>query len=222
MNEILTVALGRNALNYMVDGLATGRTLSHLLLERTDLDRGRMFTAVPPEAREQADDLTSTLIPPILPPEDAEHSESLEHSDSMMIEKPTLVWDLAQRIARFLSVGGQRLCLLQNPIADATDPWLEGVDHRLLTLGPEVYHVVDPAVPAGDVEQVVRDAFSTYEPPLVGILTTGDIGSSARRTIRTSELRRLANDATTFFVTAYRGQGFLYWCIDDVTTDPSG
>src|SRR5262249_60768093 len=84
-DRVAEVELGAAALDYMRRSFAEGRTLSHLLLVRTDLDGGRLFTCVPPEARARVDDFTGMLVRPTRAP------EYDFHGDPIWTEKPTMI-----------------------------------------------------------------------------------------------------------------------------------
>jgi hypothetical protein len=198
------VEIGSDGLDYMRDAFVKGRTLSHQLLTRTNLDRGRVFTVVPPSADVALiGDFTSGLTPP-----DWDQAIRVD-SHSVLIPIPNMYTDLAGRIEEFLGGGSGRLSLLENPINEARD--VADVDSGLLTLGGEVYHILLPSVVN---RQEIRDTVawaSSIDPPTVGILTYGTVSSDARRATTTTELHQLAARATTIFVSAYHGEAFIYW-----------
>jgi hypothetical protein len=201
------VDLGLAGLTYIKDCLADGRTLSHLLLERPDLGRGRVFTRLWSDMTGRPEDFSTAIKVP-------RPGESTDGSGMVVVEKPTMNWDLAARIQSFVDEAKDRLGVLENPMANTDDEWLLGVQSKLLTLGPDVYHVLDSSLTDIElIQQTIRDAITTIYPPMVGILTRGQIGTAARRNTTTEELRRLAEHATVFFVSAYRVQAFLYWCV---------
>jgi hypothetical protein len=205
MNSTIEVDLGLKGLSYIKDCLADGRTLSHLLLERPDLGHGRVFTRLWLDATGRPEDFSTAVMVP------DPSSKSPDGSGLVIVEKPNMNWDLEERILSFLSAEEDRLCVLENPITNAEDVWLLGVKSKLLTLGPDVYHVLDASLTQTQViRQTIKDALTNIYPPLVGIFTCGELGSAARRNIATDELKRLADRATTLFVSAYRAQAFLF------------
>jgi hypothetical protein len=123
-----------------------------------------------------------------------------------------MVPDLAERIGVFLRGEPRRLCILQNPLSDASDPWVARMPSGVWTLGPDVYHVLDGSVGSTlDIETAILDARTSFDPPMVGILTSGDVGGVERRRVTTVELASLSASARTIFVCAYHGEAFIYW-----------
>jgi hypothetical protein len=189
----------------MRDGLVAGKTLSRHLLARIDLAGGRVFTALPLRvAASELKHFDESLVglafhDPVFRPRPG------------VLPTPTMVPDLVERIRAFLAGGPDRLCVVENPLARATHPWLAGVAGRLLTLGPEVYHALDRSTADPTVVETAIRAASSIEPPDVGILTRGRLAGPDSGTTTTAELRDLAGRATTVFMTAYDGEAFLYW-----------
>jgi hypothetical protein len=214
-DRAVEIDLGSAALRHMRDCFPSGKTLSHLLLDKADLARGRLFTALPhrvdPAALEQFD--KSLALRGLVFEDHLREIEELRaRGGPYMVRKPDMIDDLVDRVLTFLAGGQDRLCIMENPLAEATDPWLAEFDETFLTLGPDVYHVLDGTIrEPSTIEWGIRSAFTSFDPPLVGVLTCGSVESSGSRTTTTAELGALAARATTIFMTAYRGEAFLYW-----------
>src|SRR5262249_12047347 len=141
--EVVDIPVGARGLAHLEQCLAEGRTLSHLLLERGDLRSGTLFTWLPPEADHSA-------------VQDFRWGGKLLVVDEgpfapTLVPIPNTNADLADRIRTFLRGGSDRLCVLQDPLAEPSDASLSECPSRLLTLGPDVYHVLG----AEDVGQYV-------------------------------------------------------------------
>jgi hypothetical protein len=130
---------------------------------------------------------------------------------SVLVPKPSMNAELAGRIEEFLRGGPERLCVVEDRWARAHYPWVAGAMSKWITLGEEMFHVVDASIADRDtIESTLAEAAS-IDPPSVGILSYGAIGPDARQNTTKRKLEALARRATTIFMSAYDGEAFVLW-----------
>jgi hypothetical protein len=200
------------ALDYLVSQLKRGKTFAHLLAERTDFTRGKVvaMTHSPLDDKE--------LVEFQLGHSYRSHSEgfaiSLGTIQGTAMAKPNSNSELVSEIKKFLSVE-KRACLLENSLAAAHDPWLRRAKSRILTYNSDVYHVLTSNnVDQDDISVAIKEASNADM--LIGALGSiwENLTSSQAFDPGREDLAKFAQEASSVFVSAYDGEGYLVWNSD--------
>ncbi|MGH9739821.1 MAG: hypothetical protein ACRD4X_14730 [Candidatus Acidiferrales bacterium] len=126
---------------------------------------------------------------------------------------PSTVGQLGEAIYALLS-DPDDLCLLENSLAEPSDPWMKRAKSRLLFHDTEVYHAIfgverDKA----RIANAVREA----EHPRVFVGAVGRVPSGmgcdlvSISTVTADQLAQFAKTVLSVFVRAYDGEGYLVW-----------
>lgn len=206
------VPLGAKAIAYIRGRLETGLTLSTLLLSSQDLDRGEIFTFLPPglSDKETEDFSHGGKLPEPLP------SEWRVRRGAVMKPIPSAIDELAAMIQVFLSDAGRHpVCLLENFPAKRGDPFLARLASKTVFYDQEVYHVLGPSSSAKErIMQTIREAESlpTFVGALAALRPELSLDVDAIETLSRRELSSVARSAETIVVGAYDGESYLVWC----------
>lgn len=127
--------------------------------------------------------------------------------------KETARRELAELISRELEVHNG-VCLLENPLARRGDAWLRRARSHVLTCGDDVYHLLTHDHRAiMVVETALREA--EYIPGFLGGCghQLGPFSAPPPHfsTISSDDIYSFASSATSAFVSAYDGEGYLAW-----------
>jgi hypothetical protein len=124
---------------------------------------------------------------------------------------PNLDALLVSRIATHLKSHHLAICMFENALAHANDPWLYQSKVHTLICGQDVYHFLTNEDDPNLIQLTVKKARS-IEPPLVGVLSESSSPPSfPDGRIKLSDLRRIAERTEQLLVGAYDGEGFLVW-----------
>lgn len=214
MNAAQEILLGPEAWVYFRQALADGKTLSHCVLERTDLRQGRLFTLLPPGA--STENLNDFMSGGKLLPSPPDTHVSVTFADGSpggtLVPIPNANAELARHVEAFLKEGFDRLCILEDQMAEPGDPAALHSPANVVVLGPELYYVLgNQDADVRVIEDALCHASSSIYPPLVGVLTHGLAHSKNRRETTTAELRSFAERAEEIVVGAYDGEGYVLW-----------
>ncbi len=214
MNSFKYIQLGSDAIAFMRECLAQGHTLAKFLTLRPDLDHGTIFAPVPPAI--ELDPIRNFRHGPLLPsPTTNNHVEySDEEGKSIsVVPVPSTNHILEQLIRNYLKQSNHKVCVFEDALATASDPYLKDLSIRMLTLNKEVYYVLLSTDNSEDaVRRTIRQAANPH-PGLIAMVTTmtGDDFSFRRGVITRDGLKRLSDKAEKIILGAYHGEGYLIW-----------
>jgi hypothetical protein len=196
-----------NAIAYLKKCLSHGKTIAKLLLERDDLDDGAIRSLLPKSVSREA----------VL---DFESGGKLPRTNTVRVpDKPSLRIELkansdpalAAEILKFLRNDAENLCLFEDALAAAGDPFLKSLDSRLWFYGDEVYHLITSTDSVTEkILQAIRPARSWLT---IGVLTDGPPRNQYgdRGNLSFLDLNLLAQQAEKIIVGAYDGESYLIW-----------
>lgn len=197
------------AVKYLKRQLGLGKTLSKLLLDSVAFENGEILalSAVALNPTEATQFESGHALRANTPPKHVATGELAFAT----YPTPGASGQLAQTIHSLLSEPTS-LCLLENPLARAGDPWLTRAKSRVVLHGSEVYHALFGA--DRDEIRIVNAIREAERPPLfvgaVGYAPSdmpADISSSS--TITAEQLANFAGSVRCVFVRAYDGEGYL-------------
>src|SRR6266478_8325844 len=201
MNQILTeIKLGAEALEYVRQSLNDGRQLSRATLTALDIGAGKVSTYLPPgTTASQANKFLTGGKLKIVPSESPTKALPIPNTDDI----------LAATLRGHLESGDSALCIFENALAQAGDPWLRRSKVHSFVCGTDVYHSLTAKdVDSGLIEPTIKTARS-IRPPLIGVLTRSERAGStdlAQGTIKLVELQNLASRAEKLLIGAYDGE----------------
>jgi hypothetical protein len=216
MNAYKEITLGPEAIDYIRKCLRDGNTLASYLLQKLNLDRGRVVTFLSSEVTaEVAKQFTTGGKLPLPPKSQWRYTEG-ESSKWRMVPIPDTDSCLVTIIEAFLSAEEKRVCIFEDALSRPHDPILSRSVARLLTFNDEVYHFLSGRdVESSKIRQTIRQAKSI--PLFIGAMTfipeESSFSYKARKmTIASDELLRvLAERTEKIVVGAYDGEGYLIW-----------
>ncbi len=205
------VALGAEAAEYIKGILRNGKTLAKCLLERPDLEQGKIVTFLPPSVSAEAAREFNWGGKFPTPPE----SEWMRGADCVIVPIPGNYDYLDGRIKTFLRGGSGRFCIMEDFCSQPGDLCLADSRTPIATFGQDVYVFL----PSGDFEQnTIEQAMGEANTNIaveIGALTslpdTTNFPFHGERDLSLDELRILAQRAETLFIGAYDGEGYLIW-----------
>ena len=209
------VVLGLEAVDYIVACLKEGRTLAKYLLSR-ELTTGRVRTLLPPGADHSMS--TSFRTGGKFPDSPQSTWRSLE-GGGYAVPIPNANACLASIIQSFLTHSSQNLCIFENALARASDPYLTTLTSTICTCDDEVYHLLtskDVTEKHCRIETTIEEAMSI--PIFVGALTSWPGECSGALTtgkcLTADSLSQLALRAEQIIIGAYDGESYLIWAAE--------
>lgn len=198
------------AVSYVKDRLEHGKTLSSLLLETIDLQRGRFSAQVPDGYSYQQ---TLELEKGHLIPAGRPRRITVGSLSGIAFPAPNADNDLVISVCEVLTATDS-CCMMENYLATPGDPWLQRAKSRIATYDLDVYHELthDDGNETA-VGQAIREA--RHLPTFVGAI--GKMSGVERthlprqRAVTLEELRVFAHSVRFLFVLAYDGEGYLCW-----------
>ena len=216
MNAYKEITLGPEAIEYIRKCLSDGNTLARYLLQKLNLDRGRVVTFLSSDVTAEAAKQFTTGGKLPMPPKSQWRYAEGERSKWRMVPIPDTDSCLVAIIEAFLNAEEKRVCIFEDDLSRPNDPILSRSVARLLTFKDEVYHFLSGRdVESSKIRQTIRQAKSI--PLFIGAMTSVPEESSfsykARRITITSDklLRILAERTEKIVVGAYDGEGYLIW-----------
>ena len=206
MNQILTeIKLGAEALEYIRQSLNDGKQLSRATLTALDIGAGKVSTYLPPGTTAlQANKFLTGGKLEIASSESPAKAHPIPNTDDI----------LAATLRGHLKSSDSALCIFENALAQAGDPWLRQAQVHSFVCGTDVYHFLTAKDVESDLIESTINTARSIRPPLIGVLTRSErAGStdSAQGTIKLVELQNLASRAEKLVVGAYDGESFLLW-----------
>lgn len=214
MNEICAeLHLGPEAISYIRERLAHGKTLAKYLLERVDLESGTVMTFLPSDvSKEAASEFKwggklkrdpATFVYHTEPDGSTTRWEPVPNTD------PWLVSILQE----FLGAGRERVGIFENELASPGDPWLSSWDMQTLIFENEVYHLLSNK--DADNEQTILTTIRGAGNWLfIGAMTSLSEPSDLPLeggTLDDQVLKMFAERAAKIVVGAYDGESYLIW-----------
>ncbi len=185
------------AAEYLKSSLRQGKTLSEFLLQTIDPGTGAIY---------------------VLSPDRLEEPDIAEFDCGHFITSiPGPIADSNNELAEFLQAplkSKEDICLLENSVASASDPWLKRAKSHIVSHETDVYHILLGGEDTKrNISYAIREA---HQIPLflgaVGRLPT-DVSTSilTHKAITREILRGFAETAHCFFAGAYDGEGYIVW-----------
>lgn len=213
------ITLGPEAVHYIRDRLAEGKTLAKFLLDRADLNKGRVTTFLPSNADlSKINNFSRGGVLPAPPPETHHHYTTPDGTKTVMVPVPGTGTHLAAMIQEFLEQGDARICLFESAVAKPTDGFLStpnAKDLRVLPFQEDVYYLLKQQDDREKIDKTLRYAKSYL---VLGVLVhlSKDKGllldeDSLRKELTLDELKVLAEETEKIIVGAYDGEGYLIW-----------
>jgi len=211
------ITLGPEAVDYIRDRLAEGKTLAKFLLDRGDLNKGRVTTFLPSEADlSKVNNFSRGGVLPTPPPETHHHYTAPDGTKTVMVPVPDTSTELAAMIQGFLQQGDARICLFESAVAKPTDGFLStpnAKDLRVLSFQENVYYLLKRQDDREKIEKTLRYAKSFR---VLGVLVHLSKDKfldedSVRKELTLDELKVLAEETEKIVVGAYDGEGYLIW-----------
>jgi hypothetical protein len=197
------------AMIYFQDQLATGKALSRFLLQNVQLSEGALACLAP-----------TTLDPSQIVQFDTGRAVDNSTSHKLIIgeisgtayPKPRSDLPLSEFLHTRLT-DAKRVLLLENALAESTDPWLSGAKSRIFFYQNEVYHAVFYSDRLQEnIVNAVREAENSANfVGVVGVLPAAALLASPAASLSSVQLETLARSAQCIFVAAYDGEGYLIW-----------
>jgi hypothetical protein len=206
--------LDRRGLSYLRDALASGKELSHALLERVDAQRATVSTFLPGEVDETAvyDFKGGGILRPAGPPIPIRKGRG-----GYAVPVPDLDEVLADFIQSHLQSGETTFCVLEDALS-SPDDYPDNHIVSVKTIGQSVFLVLTPTDSDRTVIQEALKDTASIAPPTVGALGRWGSGTAletADRHLGTDDMTRIAKATERFFVRAYDGEGFVLWSRGD-------
>jgi hypothetical protein len=226
MDTYSEVKLGPEAVTFIKDRLANGKTLAKLLLRRGDLDGGKVSTFLPPgvdEAAARKFDSGGLLLPPT--GETHRHYTTPDGTRSVMMPVSNTRPQLGVIIQEFLKQGEGHLCLFESAVASPTDGFLSSPklqELRVLTSEDDVYFLLtrDDLDPE-KIDRTIRHATSHLVIGVLAHLSKEDNFLPVAQKITDDDLKLLAERTQKIIVGAYDGEGYLIWSQTDAQLNNS-
>src|SRR5574337_39858 len=223
MNQLKEINLGENGLRYFQEQLSIEVTLAKIILEKTRLELGRIITFLPNYVEiEQAKDFDSGIL--VKPPKARDRLSRVNEKPSKLAlgnYNINLRAELAKIIQKFLAGNRRACCLFGNPLARASDKWLEKAKSNLLIHNEEVYHFLSPRDTEQKILETIRETWSTYPPFIASLFSNNEktdklqamlSNDKPKRVISFQDLSTLAEHTAYVIIGAYDGEGYVIWC----------
>jgi len=197
------------AIDYLKEQLANGNTLATLLLETINFQAGNV-AILSPVTLGSAQLLEFNWGHASQKPEDGIQLTIGDRSFSAY-PKAGVEEQLAPVIKDWLKKK-EYVCLLENELARAGDPWLEHANSCIVLHGAEVYHAVTQ--PNGtEILRALGEARSL--PVFIGAIGPQPVipicAVSGHGTVSHEQLKQFAESVSCTFAQAYDGEGYVVW-----------
>ena len=214
------ITLGPEAIDYIRDRLAEGKTLAKFLLDRGDLDKGRVTTFVPFDADlSRINNFSRGGVLPTPPPETHHHFTAPDGTKTVMVPVPGTSKQLAAMMQEFLSRSDKRIGLFESAVARSTDGFLStpnAKDLRVMTFQEDVYYLLKENDDREMIHKTLQYAKSYLVLGVLVHLTDKDKfllqdEDSLRKELTLDQFKVLANQTEKIIIGAYDGEGYLIW-----------
>ncbi|MDA2910142.1 hypothetical protein MYX04_04305 [Nitrospiraceae bacterium AH_259_D15_M11_P09] len=212
MKDYRVIDLNPSVVAYVREVLGQGHTLARYLLEAQPLEKGRVFTFVPPELNISEDDVYASIreggLLPSPPPETHRKVRG-----GVFRPTPTTSNLLEEILCNYLETDVRNACIFEDFYARQSDPSMGSSDPPWVALNDEVYYCLPPSSERRLVNKVIFDASDVY-PGAIGAMTVWpeqEPVEIAGRTITADQLRVLAEHATRIIIGAFDAEGYLIW-----------
>lgn len=211
------ITLGPEAVDYISDRLAEGKTLAKFLLDRADLNKGKVTTFLPSNADlSKINNFSRGGVLPAPPPETHRHYTAPDATRTVMVPVPDTSTQLAAMIQEFLEQGDARICLFESAVAKPTDGFLStpnAKDLHVLSFQENVYYLLKQQ---DDREKIVKTLRYAKSFRVLGVLVHLSKDKfldedSVRKELTPDELKGLAEETEKIIVGAYDGEAYLIW-----------
>ncbi len=214
------IKLDTEAIEYIKDRLADGKTLAKFLLEQRNLDSGEVITFLPPHANLERLKNFSGGVLPTPPPETHHYYTTPDGTKSVMVPVPNTRPHLVTIIQEFLKQGDGHLCLFEHALASPADDFLSSPDEqdlRVRTFEDDVYFLlIGNDLDREKIDKTIRYVTSYL---IIGVLVCPLEEDNflsldqkiAYGKITHDELKLLAQRTEKIIVGAYDGESYLIW-----------
>lgn len=231
--------LEKEVLQYIKNTLTKGFTLAKLLVQNIDFSNGKTITYLPKYVTKESahqfevggkikinkskiihvslkedsslkqPGLTDNLI------DVAKFVGKFHKTSSVRIEPvPNTDSWLISIISDFIKTHSDGICIFENALAQANDPWLLKRKTDILTFRNEVYHfLLSKKSLKQNIQNLIRETKVAY-PSLIGImatLNTETIKLNNGEEIEVDILRQIIQKTEKIIIGAYDGEGYIIW-----------
>lgn len=216
MKPYREIPLGRSAVTYFRERLSEGKTLAVGLQKETNLNTGQIITFVPCDREVSDEELIQYEHGQLLPglgPETYQYYLDDDGAITRIVPVPDTSTLLTKIIREFVDTRENNLCILEEGLAQRSDPCVASWEVPWFALNEELYYIATSANTDSEIEQIIRMAKNHY-PGLIGAMTSLPPSfelDSHKRTITSEEVNILAVRAEKVILGAYDGQGYLIW-----------
>jgi hypothetical protein len=216
MNECAEISLGPEAIGYIRDCLANGKTLATYLLKRPDLENGSVRTFLPPDVSKEAASQFRLGGKLKRDPETFVYRTAPDGSTTRWEPVPNTDPWLLSILQEFLRGGTEKLCAFENELALPGDPWLSLPRWDVLqtvTFDNEVYHLLSNK-DVGNDERILTTVRAAHSWLFIGAMTSlfgpPDLPLEGG-TVDDEVVKMFAQRAEKIAVGAYDGESYLIW-----------
>ena len=213
------ITLGPEAVDYVRDRLVTGKTLAKLLLDRGDLDKGKITAFLPTDADlSKVNNFSRGGVLPAPPLETYHHYTTPDGTKTVMAPVPGTSNQLAAMVQEFLNRSDKRIGLFESAVAKPTDGFLStpnAKDLRVLSFQGNVYYLLKHQDNSEKIEKTLRYAKSFRALGVLVHLSKDKFlpfgEDSVPKELTLDELKVLAEETEKMIIGAYDGEGYLIW-----------
>lgn len=220
-NALIEIRLGPEAIEFIKDRLAQGKTLSKFLLNRPDLDRGEVITLLPSGVDlKKIRNFSEGGVLPTPSSENHYRYSTPDGTKTLMVPVPNTTPALTAGIDEFLRENAGRLCLFESAVARPSYGFLSSPnaqDLRVLTFGEDVYYMLaNDDIDPEKIKKTIGYSTSYLTIGVLAELSNKDKllpieQKMIRGEITRDELKVIAERTQTIIVGAYDGESYLLW-----------
>lgn len=207
MEKLNEINLGNAGIEYVKASLADGKSLSQILLQTFNFQKGKAITFLPADVSVQHAKQFKTGGK--LKRADRLCLSHADPAPLVGIPTPTLDCLLVSNILSFLNGGKDRLCIMEDALAKPSDPGIDPFRERILTFKQEVYYrLLHEDAQEATIATIVKCAYSHW---FTGILTSFPQDGFAPMSgeITLDDLKSYALRTEKIIIGAYDGEGYV-------------
>lgn len=207
MSKLEEIILGTKALDYIIECLDSGLTLSGLLLKNVNEEKGIITTQKPAFINKSytIDDYNYGIT-----------YGKEEYFTQIGIEVPKGDLNLYAResIKSFLEKSDRNICVVQDFNAKPKDSYLSRMESRIFTYKNEVYYLLSKEDIAGEIiENTLKFAKSIpfYIGAMISLPENKVSSFKDERQLIPEDFELFTRNVKKIFAGAYDGEGYLIW-----------
>lgn len=211
------INLDQSILEYFKERFSAGHSLAHYILQRTDLETGKIFTFFPSELNildEVIKAKDSVEFGGIFPKPPSE--THIKINGGIMVPVPNTNSYLAQIIYDFLNKQNRGICIFEEALAKPTDQgFVRKNKSPFVTFRDEIFYILQSKLNnlKDRIERIILDATEIY-PGTIGVLSSISDESQfefEKQIITLDQIKHFAETADKIILGAYDGESYLIW-----------